>query len=94
MPLSNWTSDEDGLEQEKISDAAFAFEQWLESKNYMIAVDICPLDSESENGFFNATDAVNLIDDFLQNFSFWINFREEIEKHATNIGPVAVEPLD
>jgi hypothetical protein len=71
----------------EISDACAAFEDYLDENGYELAVEVCPHDSE--DGYFGATDASDLVLNFLGEHPEWDAHQAEINAHAFEIGEVS-----
>lgn len=72
----------------EISDAAARFEEWLAAEQYELAVECCPYES-AEGGYQGATDAWELLDEYLPDHPEEEAFLDELQEHAAELGPMS-----
>jgi len=71
----------------KISKPCYAFEEYLRARGYDLAVVKCGF----ENGeWVNAEDAVDLVDEFLEEHPEFEPHADEIREHASAIGQIGL----
>lgn len=88
MPKSAYLTAHDG-DMQTISDACAAFDAWLESKGYQLAVDCAPWDSGELGGYLGAVDAWDLVSDYLDEHPDQAAHQEELREYATEMGQVS-----
>ena len=72
--------------EKMLTEAETAFEDYLTSLGYEPAVEVCPVD---EGEFFGATDAWDMVADFIGEHPEFEKDEEEVSKHALEIGQVS-----
>lgn len=68
-----------------------AIETWLKAKNYQSALDFCPIDHESESGFFGDTPPDEIAEEFIDENSEYVDQIEDVIDYLRDIGSLALD---